>query len=52
MAIPHVNSDYRDKKILKHYFVTPVSPSVILLVQVVINMITEIVSSLAVFITM
>lgn len=52
MGIPLGISDYRDKKILKHYFVTPVSPSVILLVQVVINMITAIVSSLAVFITM
>jgi len=52
MGIPLGIVDYRDKKILKHYFVTPVSPLIILLVQVVINMITAIVSSLAVFITM
>lgn len=52
MGIPLGIADYRDKKILKHYFVTPVSPSIILSVQVVINMITAIVSSLAVFITM
>lgn len=52
MGIPLGIADYRDKKILKHYFVTPVSPSIILFVQVVINMITAIVSSLAVFITM
>ncbi len=52
MGIPLGIADYRDKKILKHYFVTPVSPSIILFVQVVINMITAIVSSLTVFITM
>ncbi len=51
MGIPLGISDYRDKKILKHYFVTPVNPSIILSVQVVINMITAIVSSLAIFIT-
>lgn len=39
MGIPLGIADYRDKKILKHYFVTPVSPSIILFVQVVINMI-------------
>lgn len=52
MGIPLGIADYRDKKILKHYFVTPVSPSIILSVQVVINMITAIISSLTVFITM
>jgi ABC-2 type transport system permease protein len=52
MGIPLSIADYRDKKILKHYFVTPASPSIILLVQVVINMITAIVSSLVVFIAM
>lgn len=45
-------ADYRDKKILKYYFVTPISPVKILLVQVVINMVTAIISSLAVFISM
>ncbi len=52
MGIPLNLVDYRDKKILKHYFVTPISPSIVLLVQVVINMITAIVSSLSVFICM
>jgi ABC-2 type transport system permease protein len=52
MGIPLGISDYRDKKILKHYFVTPVSPLRILLVQVIINMSIAIVSSLAVLFTM
>lgn len=36
MGLPLVISDYRSKKILKRFKVTPVSPSMILLVQVVI----------------
>lgn len=52
MGIPLSIADYRDKKIVKHYFVTPVSPLMILLVQVVINMITAIVSTMLIFITM
>ncbi|MBU5484435.1 ABC transporter permease [Clostridium sp. MSJ-11] len=52
MGIPLGIADYRDKKILKHYFVNPVSPAIILLVQVVLNMITAIVSSLSVLIVM
>ena len=31
MGLPMTFSDYRDKKILKHFFVTPVSPRVLLL---------------------
>jgi ABC-2 type transport system permease protein len=52
MGIPLGIADYRDKKILKHYFVTPVSPTIILLVQVVINMITAVISSLSVLLVM
>ena len=52
MGIPLGIADYRDKKILKHYFATPVSPLVILAVQVFINMITAIVSTLAILIFM
>ena len=52
MGIPLTIADYRDKKILKHYFVTPISPFMVLFVQVIINMITAIVSSLAVLIAM
>lgn len=52
MGIPLTVADYRDKKILKHYCVTPISPAVILLIQVVINMITALVSSVAVYLTM
>ena len=36
MGLPLVVSDYRSKKILKRYKVTPVSPVMILFVQVVI----------------
>ena len=52
MGIPLSIADYRDKKILKHYFVTPVSPSIILFIQVAINMIAAIISSVAVIIVM
>lgn len=52
MGIPLTLADYRDKKILKHYFVTPVSPTVILLVQVVLNMITALVSAVGVYLMM
>lgn len=48
MGIPLSIADYRDKKILKHYFVTPISPSIILFIQVAINMIAAIISSVAV----
>ncbi len=35
MSIPLTISDYRDKKVLKHFFVTPVSPIVLLAAQLV-----------------
>lgn len=46
MGIPLTIADYRDKKILKHFFVTPVSPLLILSVHVIIAMFVSIVSSL------
>jgi ABC-2 type transport system permease protein len=50
MAIPLTISDYRDKKILKHFFVTPVKPSMLLLVHVTLNAILSIISSILVYI--
>lgn len=49
MGIPLSLAEYRDKKILKHYFVTPVSPVMILAVQVFKNFITAIISAVAVY---
>jgi ABC-2 type transport system permease protein len=49
MAIPLTISDYRDKKILKHFFVTPVQPSMLLLVHVTLNAILSILSSTLVY---
>lgn len=49
MGIPLTIADYRDKKILKHFFVTPVSPAMLLLVQGVINMILSMVSALGIY---
>lgn len=51
MGIPLTIADYRDKKILKHFFVTPVSPFRILLVQVCVGIITAIISALMVSLT-
>lgn len=45
MGIPITFADYRDKKILKHYFVTPVSPKLLLLVQAVIASLTSMLSA-------
>ena len=45
MGIPLTLANYRDKKILKHFFVTPVKPSMILLVQVVLGACIAIVSA-------
>jgi len=51
MGIPLTISDYRDKKILKHFFVTPVRPDMLLLVHGVINMMISIVSAICVYLT-
>ncbi|MEO1815171.1 MAG: ABC transporter permease [Acetobacterium sp.] len=49
MGIPLTIADYRDKKILKHFFVTPVSPTMLLWVHAVINMLLSAVSALAIY---
>lgn len=41
MGLPLTIADYRDKKILKHFFATPIRPFMILSVQVVIGMLTS-----------
>lgn len=50
MSIPLTISDYRGKKILKHFFVTPIQPSILLLVHVTLNAILSILSSICVYI--
>lgn len=45
MGIPLTICDYRDKKILKHFFVTPASPGHLIATQVVIAMVTAILSA-------
>lgn len=49
MGLPLVISDYRNKKILKRFQVTPISPALILAVQVVIYMLYSIVSLMLVY---
>lgn len=49
MGLPLVVSDYRSKHILKRFKVTPVKPTVILLVQVTIYAIYALVSLIALF---
>jgi ABC-2 type transport system permease protein len=51
MGLPLVVSDYRHKKILKRFKVTPVSPALILAVQVVIYMLYSIASLILVYAT-
>lgn len=51
MGLPLTIADYRGKKILKHFFVTPVRPLFLLWVQVVIAMLTAIVSAIIVAIS-
>ncbi|MHC5216644.1 ABC transporter permease [Enterococcus sp. LJL128] len=45
MGIPLTICDYRDKKILKHYRVTPISPLLILAAQFFIGMLTALLSA-------
>jgi len=49
MGLPLVVSDYRNKKILKRFMVTPISPAMILSVQVVIYTLYAIVSLLLLY---
>jgi ABC-2 type transport system permease protein len=51
MGIPLTICDYRDKKILKHYCVTPASPLLILTVQFFVGMLTAIASAVTIIIT-
>lgn len=51
MGLPLVVSDYRSKKILKRFKVTPVSPAQILLVQVCIYAIYSLVSLILLYVT-
>lgn len=48
MGIPLTVADYRDKKILKHFFVTPVSPGLILGVVAACGAVTAIISAAAI----
>lgn len=45
MGLPLTLADYRDKKILQHFFVTPISPMMILLVQVAVAMLISLLSA-------
>ena len=52
MGLPMLVSDYREKKILKRFKVTPVSPTMILVVQLVIYALYSIVALILVFATL
>lgn len=49
MGLPLVVSDYRHKKILKRFKVTPTSPVLILAVQVAVNMLYAVISLILVY---
>ena len=49
MGIPLVIADYRYKKILRRFRVTPVSPALLLLVQFVVNLLMAILSAVCVY---
>ena len=51
MGLPLTIADYRDKKILKHFFVTPINPSLLLYVHVTLHVILAIISSAFVFLS-
>lgn len=51
MGLPLVVSDYRSKHILKRYKVTPVSPSMILLVQITIYTLYAVTSMILLYLT-
>ncbi len=46
MGLPAVLADYRDKKILKRFKVTPIGPSTLLITQVLISFLLAVVSAL------
>lgn len=49
MGLPLVISDYREKQILKRYHVTPIKPSLVLLVEVSMYVIYSVVSLVSLF---
>lgn len=49
MGLPLVISDYREKQILKRYQVTPIKPSLVLLVEVAMYVIYSLISLLSLF---
>jgi len=50
MGMPLLVADYRHKKILKRYMVTPVSPALLLFVQFLINLIMTVISLVLIFV--
>lgn len=52
MGLPLVISEYRHKKVLKRYKVTPISPLMLLLVQVIVNFIMATLSMLIILLVM
>lgn len=50
MGLPITFANYRDKKILKHFFVTPVSPVMMLIVQMLIAAMTACLSAIIIVI--
>lgn len=49
MGMPLIVADYRYKKILMRYMVTPVSPSLLMLVQVIVNIIMCVISLVLIY---
>jgi ABC-2 type transport system permease protein len=49
MGLPLLVADYRQKKILKRFRVTPVSPAKLLFVQVVVNLIMSVISLVLIY---
>lgn len=49
MGVPLQVADYRNKKILKRYMVTPVSPALLLIVQFAINFVMSLISLATLF---
>lgn len=49
MGLPIVIADYRDKKILKRFKITPVSPIMILIVEMIISFFIALTSALGIF---
>ncbi|MTI96280.1 MAG: ABC transporter permease [Firmicutes bacterium] len=50
MGLPLVVADYRHKKILKRFHVTPVSPVLILVAQVIVNMFYSLMSLILIYV--